>query len=146
MQLRQPATERAMQLQAIRAVDLGPGGAQVLADHSGLQRPRHPAGQDAVAEQPRHRQPAPFQEPQCGHLARLLGLAVLQVDLEDRLLAHGEHLVAVLLLQQSGWDRTGKHLPGERLHVVRGQPQVALHPRHRPDNTPNPSTHSFPQL
>src|SRR6266536_308514 len=38
------------------------------------------------------------------HLARLLGRTVAQIGLEDRLLAHGEDLVAVPLLEQPGTD------------------------------------------
>jgi hypothetical protein len=71
----------------------------VLGDDSGLQRPRHAAvavRQDAVAEQPRHRQATPGQELQRGDPACLLGAAVGQVGLEDRLLADGEDLVAIL--------------------------------------------------
>jgi len=62
-----------------------------------------------VAEQPRHRQPAAGQELKRGDLAGLAGAAIGQVGLEDRLVAGGEDLVAVLFLPSS---RAGTAQPG----------------------------------
>jgi hypothetical protein len=86
----------------------------------------------------RDRQPAALQESQRSHLARLLGRTVAQVDLEDRLLTHGEDLVAVLLLEQSGTDHSPKHLAGDDLHVARREPLVAAHRVHGTKPTPDP--------
>jgi hypothetical protein len=89
----------------MRGVQIVPAGPDVIGGNPGLQRPRHTAvamGQHAMAKQLRHRQTTPGQELQRGDLARLLGTAIGQVGLEDRMLADGEDLVAVLFLQQPG--------------------------------------------
>jgi hypothetical protein len=90
----------------------------------GLQRPRHAAalGHDAVAEHPGHRQATAGQELQGGDLAGLLGGAVGQVGLEDRLLADGEDLVAVLFLRQPGPGRAAGQVPCGGLDLADGQP------------------------
>src|SRR6266571_1932443 len=129
MQGWQPAPKRLMLLPAGRSRKLRACGPYMLADHPRLQGPRHAAWQHTVAEQPRDRQPAVLQEPQRGHLTRLLGRTVAQIGLEDRLLTHGEDLVAVLLLKQPGTDHAAKHLTGDGLHVACREPLVAAHHR-----------------
>src|SRR6266511_1151109 len=90
---------------------------------------RRSSARGTMSQQPRDRQPAALQEPQRGHLALLLGRTVAQIGLEDRLLAHGEDLVAVPLLEQPGTDHAAKHLTGDGLHVACRAPLVAAHHR-----------------
>src|SRR6266508_1331224 len=90
---------------------------------------RRSSARGTMSQQPRDRQPAALQEPQRGHLALLLGRTVAQIGLEDRLLTHGEDLVAVLLLKQPGTDHAAKHLTGDGLHVACREPLVAAHHR-----------------
>src|SRR6266545_3801189 len=90
---------------------------------------RRSSARGTMSQQPRDRQPAALQEPQRGHLALLLGRTVAQIGLEDRLLAHGEDLVAVPLLEQPGTDHAAKHLTGDGLHVAGREPLVAAHHR-----------------
>lgn len=60
----------------------------------------------------------------------LLGVAVLQVGLEESLPAQGKHLVAVLLLKQPDRGRSAIYLARDRLHVcVSRRPPLPGAPR-----------------
>jgi hypothetical protein len=135
----QPAAKRAVELPALRGVELGAAGPDVAGNHPGLQRPRHAAGalgQHAVAEQLRHRQATALQEPQRGDLAGLPGRrAIAQVGLEDGLLADGEDLVAMLCLKQPGRGRAAEQGTAGGLDLIGGQ-RLVPHQPSRPERTP----------
>jgi len=120
-----PRPERAVEFPAPWGVQFGPAGPDVIGGDPGLQRPRHPAvafGQHAVAEQPQHRQAPAGQELKRGDLACLPGAAIGQAGLEDRLVADGEDLVAVLFLQQPGPGRATGQMACRGLDLTGGQP------------------------
>ena len=130
VQVRQRSAKRLVELPALRGVELGAGGPDVADDDPGLQGPRHAAvavGQHAVAEQPRHRQPPAGQESKRGDLACLPRAAIGQVRLEDRLVAHGEDLIAVLLLKQPDRSRAAEQQTCRGLNLVSGQPSMTHH-------------------
>src|SRR6266571_1073549 len=125
MQGGQPSAERVVELPAPWGVQFAAAGPDVVSGDPGLQRPRHAAvalGHDAVAEQARYRQAMAGQELKSGDLAGLLGAAIGQVGLEDRLVADGEDLVAVLFLQQPGRGRAAGQVARRRFDLAGGQP------------------------